>query len=164
PLEHLDARPRDLDEESNRGLTWLAKAIGGSEPALVQHLLGQVAVVDDLDTAEAAWRRNGVVATYVTPAGEVLSPAGRLRGGAATDDAAVEQSLLIRKRQLREADEEVARLLADVETRQEVAAALAADLGALRTRLGSVNQDVQLRQGERLGSEKDIEQVSREHD
>src|SRR5947208_912012 len=88
----------------------------------------------------------------------------RVRRCAATDDAAVEQSLLIRKRQLREADEEVARLLADVETRQEVAASLAADLGALRTRLGSVNQDVQLRQGERLGSEKDIEQVSREHD
>jgi chromosome segregation protein len=164
PLEHLDPRPRELEEESNRGLTWLAKAIGGSEPALVQHLLGQVAVVDDLDTAEAAWRRNGVVATYVTPAGEVLSPAGRLRGGAATDEAAAEQSLLIRKRQLREADEEVARLLADVETRQEAAAALAADLGALRTRLGSLNHDVQTRQAERLGSEKDIEQVSREHE
>ena len=163
PLEHLDARARDL-EDDNRGLTWLGKAIGGPEPGLVQHLLGQVAVVDDLDTAEAAWRRNGVVATYVTPAGEVLSPAGRLRGGAATDDAAVEQSLLIRKRQLREADEEIARLLADVETRQEAAAALAADLGALRTRLGSVNQDVQSRQAERLGSEKDIEQVSREHE
>jgi chromosome segregation protein len=165
PLEHLDRHPSAVDDEgAKRGLTWVAKAIGGPEPALIQHLLAHVAVVDDLDAAEAAWRRNGVVATYVTPAGEVLSPAGGLRGGAASDDGAGEQALLLRKRQLRELDEEVTGLLADVETRQDAAAALAADLGALRTRLGSLDHDVQARQAERLGSEKDIEQVVREHE
>ena len=169
PLEHLDARSRHTDdEERHRGHTWLAKAIGGPEPLLVQDLLGQVAVVDDLDAAEAAWRRNGVVATYVTPAGEVLSPAGGLHGGAAddrnADDSLLAHSLLARKRQLRELDEEVARLMADVEARQHAAAAISAELTAIRTRLGSVDHDVQARQADRLGSEKDIGQVAREHD
>src|SRR5712664_945593 len=130
PLEHLHDGggegaspnpPRDRAENraANLGLTWVAKAIGGPAPSLVDHLLGQVAVVDHLDAAEALWRRNGVVATYVTPAGEVLSPAGRLRGGAsATDEGAAEHSLLSRKRHLRELDEEVVRLTADVEARQ----------------------------------------------
>jgi chromosome segregation protein len=166
PLEHLDRHAMSTDEYANRGQTWLAKAIGGPEPALAHHLLSQVAVVDDLDAAEAAWRRNGVVATYVTPAGEVLSPAGGLRGGTggADNGAAADHSLLVRKRQLRELADEVERLLADVETRQDAAAALSADLGALRTRLGSLDHDVQARQVERLGSEKDIEQVVREHE
>src|SRR5256885_12932512 len=48
---------------------------------LFRSLLGQVAVVDHLDEAERLWRRNGVVATYVTPGGEVLGPTGRLHGG-----------------------------------------------------------------------------------
>src|SRR5882762_4544099 len=172
PLEHLHnggsrgAPPIPPHGEANPGLAWVAKAIGGPAPSLVHHLLGQVAVVDHLDAAEALWRRNGVVATYVTPAGEVLSPAGRLRGGAgaAADEGAGEHSLLARKRQLRELDEEVARLIADVETRQVAAAALAAELTTLRARLGGLDHDVQARQAERVGSEKDIEQAAREHE
>jgi chromosome segregation protein len=172
PLEHLHnggsrgAPPIPPHGEANPGLAWVAKAIGGPAPSLVHHLLGQVAVVDHLDAAEALWRRNGVVATYVTPAGEVLSPAGRLRGGAgaAADEGAGEHSLLARKRQLRELDEEVARLIADVETRQVAAAALAAELTTLRARLGGLDHDLQARQAERVGSEKDIEQAVREHE
>jgi chromosome segregation protein len=96
----------------------------------------------------------------------VLSPAGRLRGGAgaAADEGAGEHSLLARKRQLRELDEEVARLIADVETRQVAAAALAAELTTLRARLGGLDHDLQARQAERVGSEKDIEQAVREHE
>ena len=71
-------------------------------------LLGAVAVVEHLDQAEALWRRNGVVATYVTPAGEVLSPTGRLRGG--SEGTTLPQSLLTRKRQLRELEDDVRRL------------------------------------------------------
>src|SRR5436190_545279 len=172
PLEHLhDGVSRGApsmsphDEAANSGLMWVAKAIGGSVPSLVHHLLGHVAVVDHLDAAEALWRRNGVVATYVTPAGEVLSPAGRLRGGApASDEGAGEHSLLARKRHLRELEEAVARLIADVETRQDAAAALSAELTTLRARLGSLDHDVQARQAERVGSEKDIEQAVREHE
>src|SRR5256712_3710337 len=153
------------NEAANSGLRWVGKAIAGRVPSFVHHLLGHVAVADHLDAAEALWRRNGVVATNVTPAGEVLSPAGRLRGGApAADEGAGEHSLLARKRHLRELDEAVARLIADVETRQDAAAALSAELTTLRARLGSLDHDVQARQAERVGSEKDIEQAVREHE
>src|SRR5882724_3826160 len=162
PLEHLH-NGGSQGAPPISGLTWVAKAIGGPVPSLVHHLLGHVAVVDHLDAAEALWRRNGVVATYVTPAGEVLSPAGRLRGGAAADDGAGEHSLLARKRHLRELDEAVARLVTDVEARQDAASALSAELTTLRARLGSLDHDVQARQAERVGSEKDIEQAVREH-
>ncbi|HEV8586529.1 MAG TPA: chromosome segregation protein SMC [Methylomirabilota bacterium] len=162
PLENL---ARSDVHPAKDGLTWLSKAVGGPAPTLGNHLLGDVAVVDDLDAAEALWRRNGVIATYVTPAGEVLSPAGRLRGGGGTpDEGATEHSLLARKRHLRELDDEVTRLTADVEARQDAAATLAADLTTLRARLGGLDSDVQARHADRVGSEKDLEQSAREHE
>ena len=118
--------------------------------------------MEHLDQAEALWRRNGVVATYVTPTGEVLSPTGRLRGGA--ESAAEPQSLLTRKRQLRELEDEVRRLTETVDAEQGVVASLAAEVATLRTRLGGLDQSVQTRQAERLASEKDLEQSVREHE
>src|SRR5207253_4267014 len=59
PLEHLHNGGSAHDEAANPGLAWVAKAIGGPAPSLVHHLLGQVAVVDHLDAAEALWRPSG---------------------------------------------------------------------------------------------------------
>jgi chromosome segregation protein len=131
-------------------------------PGLTQYLLGQVAVVEHLDQAETLWRRNGVVATYVTPAGEVLSPTGRLRGG--SDTTALPQALLTRKRQLRDLEAEVQRLTGTVETEQATVAALGAEVATLRARLGGLEQSVQARQADRLAGEKDLEQAVREHE
>ena len=79
PLEHLPAAGGAGADDN--GVRWVSRSVGASAPSLVHHLLGQVAVVEHLDEAEALWRRNGVVATYVTPDGEVLGPTGRLHGG-----------------------------------------------------------------------------------
>jgi chromosome segregation protein len=162
PLEHLPA-PGGPPPDDN-GVRWAARCVTGSSADLVHYLLGQVGIVDHLDHAEVLWRRNGVVATYVTPAGEVLSPAGRLRGGGGDDEGAVEHSLLARKRQLRELEDEVRWLTAQVDERQGAAAALAAEVGTLRARLGTLEQNVQTRQAERVATEKDLEQSAREHE
>jgi chromosome segregation protein len=103
-----------------------------------------------------------VVATYVTPTGEVLSPTGRLRGG--SEGSASPQSLLARKRQLRELEDEVRRLTAMVDSEQVAVAALGAEVVTLRTRLTGLEQSVQTRQAERMASEKDLEQSVREHE
>ena len=87
-----------------------------SHAGALAHLLGQVAIVDHLDRAEALWRRNGVVATYVTPAGEVLSPTGAC--AAARGPRPAPSSLLTRKRQLRDLEAEVERLTATVDYQQ----------------------------------------------
>jgi len=170
PLERLagengrgpsgDAPP--IPPQHSNALTWVADHIAGRTPSLVHHLLGQVAVVEHLDQAEALWRRNGVVATYVTPAGEVLSPTGRLRGGA--ESAAAPQSLLTRKRQLRELEDEVQRLTETVDAQQAIVGSLAAEVATLRARLGGLEQSVQARQADRVASEKDLEQSVREHE
>jgi chromosome segregation protein len=144
------------------GYRWVVNHVTGRTPELLQYLLGQVAIVEHLDQAEALWRRNGVVATYVTPAGEVLSPTGRLRGG--SEAAAPPQSLLTRKRQLRELESEVQRLTDTVDTEQGAVASLGAEVATLRARLSGLEHAVQARQAERLASEKDIEQAVREHE
>jgi chromosome segregation protein len=163
-VDHENGAPRDAEHAApqSAALRWVATHVSGRAPSLVHHLLGQVAVVEHLDQAEALWRRNGVVATYVTPTGEVLSPTGRLRGGA--ESTAAPQSLLTRKRQLRELEDEVQRLTETVDAQQGVAASLTAEVATLRSRLGGLEESVQARQAERVASEKDLEQSVREHE
>ena len=161
PLERLgaDGGPRP---DAAGDFRWAVNHVGARTPGLLQYLLGQVAIVDHLDRAEALWRRNGVVATYVTPAGEVLSPTGRLRGG--SEAAAGPQSLLTRKRQLRDLEIEVERLTATVEHEQGTVATLGAEVATLRGRLSEVDEALHARQAERVASEKDLEQSTREHE
>ena len=159
PLDHLPS-PASVVEDN--GIHWMSRRVGAPTGGLLHHLLGQVAVVEHLDEAEALWRRNGRVATYVTPAGEVLSPTGRLRGG--TEAAVGDPSLLLRKRQLRDLEEDVRRLEAAVESGQAEAARLGAEVATLRARLATLDQSVHARQAERLASEKDLEQAVREHE
>src|SRR5206468_12414293 len=79
PLEHLPP-PTGPQPDAN-DVRWVARNVGAPSLSLVHHLIGQVAIVEHLDQAEALWRRHGVGATYVTPAGEVLGATGRLHGG-----------------------------------------------------------------------------------
>ncbi len=160
PLEHLPS-PNGHGAEGN-GVRWVARQVGAFAPNLLHYLLGDVAVVADLDEAEALWRRNGTVATYVTPQGEVLGRPGRLRGGAGT--GTVERSLLARKRQLRELEDEARRLAAETEAAQATVAALGADVATLRGRITGCDQNLGARQAERLASDKDLEQLIREHE
>ncbi len=159
PLEHL---PVAGHVGEDNGVRWAARSVTARSANLVHHLLGQVAVVEHLDQAEALWRRNGVVATYVTPSGEVLSPMGRLHGGG--EPPVIEHSLLTRKRELRDLEDEVRRLDGAVEEGQTAVAALAAEVGTLRARIAGLDQSVQARQADRVASEKDLEQSVREHE
>jgi chromosome segregation protein len=160
PLEHL---PPAVPAPWDNGVRWVAGRVGARCPALVPYLLDHVALVSHLDEAEALWHRNGVVATYVTPAGEVLGAAGRLRGGTAdetsTDGA---HSLLARKRQVRELEEEVARLDGTVETMHRTVTGLAEDIAALRARVPGLERAIQAGETARMAGEKDLEQIDRE--
>ena len=161
PLDHI---PVAGEPPSDNGLRWAARAVQGANPSLVHHLLGGVAIVDHFDHAEALWRRNGVVATYVTPAGEVLAPTGRVSGGAETPTTDGAHSLLGRKRQLRELDDEVARLETTIEAGQLTVARLGSEVAALRSRIAALAQSTQARQTEHVASEKDLEQAVRDHE
>ncbi len=162
PLEHLPVA--DGPGPDDNGVRWVTRSVGANAPHLVHHLLAQVAIVDHLDEAEALWRRNGVVATYVTPGGEVLGPTGRLHGGENRASAATEHSLLARKRQLRDLEGEVQRLSAVVDAGQTEVTTLGASVVALREQSAGLGRSVQARLAERLAGEKDLERSAQEHE
>src|SRR5437016_11026687 len=161
PLEHLPAPSDSLPSDS--GVRWVARRVSASAPRLVQYLLGQVAVVEHLDEAEQLWRRNGVIATYVTPGGEVLGPTGRLHGGGARAASETEHSLLARKRQLRELESEVQRLSSVVEAGQAEITTLGAEFATLREQIGELARAVQARLAGRLAGDKDVERAGQEY-
>src|SRR3977135_313775 len=72
PLETLPS-PAAVPEDSGE-VSWATRLVGGPRPALLHYLLGRVGVVAHLDQAETLWRRNGVLASSVTPRGEGTQP------------------------------------------------------------------------------------------
>jgi chromosome segregation protein len=161
PLETLPANGASPDDSAD--VRWASRLVGGPQPGLLRYLLGRVGVVEHLDQAERLWRRNGVVATYVTPAGEVLNPNGRLTGGRRDGDReAQDHSLLRRKRAIRQLREETATARADVERERGGLEVVEAALAALRGREASLVSSVQSREAERLAGDKDLEAAGHE--
>ncbi len=159
PLETLPAEnglPRDEGD-----LRWAARLVRSRHTALLHYLLGRVALVSHLDQAEALWRRNGTTATFVTRAGEILWPTGRLTGGRPGSGEA-EHSLLGRKRAIRELADESGRLATQVREAQARLERLEGEILVLRGEHAEVLQSIQAQSGRRLEREKDLEQTLRE--
>ena len=134
-------------------------------PELVGYLLGRVGVVAHLDQAETLWRRNGVVATYVTRSGEVLAPVGRLTGGRRdTERQGNEQSILGRKRAIRQLEEELVPLRSAVSDAGQRLAALDVAVTRLADRQQSLRSSHQAQEAARVAGEKDVESLGREED
>ena len=170
PLETLPAAngtPGDGHPAPPDGLEirWALRHVGCPRPELLHYLLGRVGIVDHLDQAEALWRRNGVVATYVTPSGEVLSPTGRVTGGRRDGERQDEAlSILRRKRTIRQLAEDIEGMARDVERQGQVLDRLDRLVASLRARELALQSSLQTRETTRLTSEKDRESALREED
>ncbi|HET9855257.1 MAG TPA: chromosome segregation protein SMC [Methylomirabilota bacterium] len=163
PLETLPAASTVPDDSGE--VSWAARLVGGPRPALLHYLLGRVGIVSHLDQAETLWRRNGVVATYVTRSGEVLSPSGRLTGGHRDSERqSNDHSLLGRKRAIRQLAEEIAGLERDVAAAAARAETIEGEVTGLRTRLEGLQSNYQAQETARVSGEKDLESVLRESD
>ncbi len=163
PLETLPAA-QALPDDSGE-VSWAARLVGGPRPALLHYLLGRVGIVSHLDQAETLWRRNGVVATYVTRSGEVLSPSGRLTGGHRDSERqSNDHSLLGRKRAIRQLGEEIAGLERDVAAAGAWAETIESEVTGLRTRLEGLQSNYQAQETARMSGEKDLESALREAD
>ncbi len=161
PLETLPA-PEAVPEDSSE-IRWAERLVGGSRRELLHYLLGGVGIVGHLDQAESLWRRNGVVATYVTPSGEVLSPTGRLTGGRRdTERESNDQSILGRKRAIRQLGEEIADLKRRAASAAAALDALEREAAALRAQQESLHSNYQAQETARLTGQKDLESVERE--
>src|SRR5581483_8827923 len=163
PLETLPPAP-PVPEDSDE-VRWAARLIGGPRPALLHHLLGRVGVVAHLDAAETLWRRNGVVATYVTRSGEVLSPSGRLTGGHRIGERqSNDLSLLGRKRAIRQLVEELGTLDREADAAAAHLEAVEGEVTPLRARLEGLQSNYQAQESARVSGEKDLEAAAREAD
>jgi chromosome segregation protein len=163
PLETLPPGG-DAPEDSSE-VRWAQRLVGGPHAALRNYLLGRVGVVSHLDAAEVLWRRNGVVATYVTPGGEVLFPTGRLTGGRREGEReGQELSILRRKRAIKQLREEIESLRLDAEERRAALTALGAEIALLRSQEAALGSRLQAQEARRLASEKDLEAYRRDED
>src|SRR5712692_4473322 len=103
------------------------------------------------------------MATHVPRAGEVRSPAGALTGGRRDGERHVnEQSLLGRKRAIRQLADEVSTLGRDSEASQHRLQALEVAVDSLRARQGMLQVSVHAQEAARLSGGKDLEATRRE--
>ncbi len=82
-----------------------------SYSSVAQYLLGDVVVVDTMDTALYLWQKNGMHKTIVTLSGEIVDPWGAVTGG--TIDA-VGTGMLTKRREIKDLEHEVAQLTIQV--------------------------------------------------
>ena len=74
---------------------------------VAHYLLGDVVVVDTMDTALYLWQKNGFNKTVVTLSGEIVDPWGAVTGGAVE---AVGAGMLTKRREIKDLEHEVADL------------------------------------------------------
>ncbi len=75
--------------------------------SVAQYLLGDVVVVDTMDTALYLWRKNGFDKTVVTLSGEIVDPGGAVTGGAIE---ATGTGMLTKRREIKDLEHELAGL------------------------------------------------------
>jgi chromosome segregation protein len=74
---------------------------------VAQYLLGDVVVVDTMDTALYLWQKNGMHKTIVTLTGEILDPWGAVTGGTLE---AVGTGMLTKRREIKDLEYEIAEM------------------------------------------------------
>ncbi len=94
---------------------------------VAQYLLGDVVVVDTMETALTLWNKNGMHKTIVTLGGEIVDPWGAVTGGAVEAAGA---GMLTKRREIKDLEHEVAALTVSV-------AQLEAELGTIETAIES---------------------------
>ncbi|MDR3557987.1 MAG: hypothetical protein P4L61_00490, partial [Candidatus Pacebacteria bacterium] len=95
--------------------------------SVAQYLLGDVVVVDTIDTALYLWNKDGFDKTVVTLAGEILDPWGAVTGGTVE---ALGTGMLTKRREIKDLEHETADLTVNV-------AKLEADLSSLDSAIES---------------------------
>ncbi|MHB8844562.1 MAG: chromosome segregation protein SMC [Nitrospirota bacterium] len=95
---------------------------------VAQYLLGDVVVVDTMDTALYLWHKNGIRKTIVTLGGEIVDPWGAVTGGAVEAGGS---GMLRKRREIKDLESEVAGLGKRVAAMEE----------ALRTLEAAIDDD-----------------------
>ncbi len=144
PQEPREIRTEPFVKNGNSGVIGAALdlvQVKNDYRSVAQYLLGDVVLVDTLDTALAVWKKNGIHKTLVTLTGEILDPWGAVTGGAADGSGG---GMLQKRREIKDLEHEVAELTRRVagleEEVRDAEAAIAAEKQAEADLSGRVHQ------------------------
>ena len=163
PLKPKSAAHAPLFMNGNQGvigkLSDLVK-IQKEYRAILEHLLGRVVLVRDLDTAFSLHAHAKFEGTVVTLKGEVIDEQGIVTGGSGAER---ESSLLSQNREMEELTGQVATLKQDQETQQAAVQKMEGKLTVLKEEIETGGQGVHAADIERAHRYNDLEQLRKEY-
>ncbi len=127
--------------------------------SIIDHLLGDVVLVEDLETALGLYTKPDFQGVVVTQAGEIFDSHGVVSGGNVKSNSA---GLLSQKREIEELEEEIETLRAKMELAKEAKETVGESLAELERQLSEIRPQLYDTEIEKEGRRKDLEQVKRE--
>jgi chromosome segregation protein len=127
--------------------------------SIVDHLLGDVVLVEDLETALGLYTKPGFQGVVVTQAGEIFDSQGVVSGGKVKNSSV---GLLSQKREIEELKEEIGVLRAKMELAKEAKETVGESLAELERQLSEIRPQLHDTEVEKEGRRKDLEQVKKE--
>ncbi len=119
---------------------------------VAQYLLGDVVVVDTMDTALYLWHKNGIHKTIVTLTGEIVDPWGAVTGGAVEAGGS---GMLRKRREIKDLESEVAGLDVRIAAIEQDVLALASAIETDTRAEAELSDEVHKAELELLHQEKD---------
>ena len=148
PLEST----RDIPHQCHGRLRDLVQ-VAPEDALLAEHMLGDVLVVEDLDTARRLYESDQGSGVLVTRGGVVLAPDGRLAGGDGEDGGA---HLIEVKREIRELQDVVGRLQSEMDTASQHHASLRNAIAQRQASLETTRTDSHDKEIALVTAEKDL--------
>ncbi len=143
PISSIVARQNvNNDAKHEKGIIGVASELVKCDPkykTIVEHLLGRILVVDNIDNAIGISRKYKQSLRLVTLEGELINPGGAMTGGAFKNSS----NLLGRKRELDEIDEQIAELKKKLSNANEQLQILIERREILKTERDELNEKLQ---------------------
>lgn len=126
---------------------------------VAQYLLGDVVIVDTIQTALHVWERNGFHKTLVTLAGEIVDPWGAVTGGAIESNGT---GMLTKRREIKDLERLVAEMTGQVSRLDTTVRGIEAEIESDKKAEAELSEDIHRAEIEMVNTEKDADAVSDE--
>ncbi|OGL46115.1 MAG: chromosome segregation protein SMC [Candidatus Schekmanbacteria bacterium RBG_16_38_11] len=121
---------------------------------IINYLLSDVIIVENFKKGYELWRNNGNGFSYASLSGDIITPAGIITGGA-TD--VLDHGLLMKKREVKELEEEIKGLSAKREELEQKSGKLKEEISGERQRKEALESELREIQVKQVHLEKDLE-------
>jgi chromosome segregation protein len=124
--------------------------------SVAQYLLGDVVVVDNMDTALYLWQKDGFDKTVVTLAGEIVDPWGAVTGGAVD---ATGSGMLTKRREIKDIEHELSELRAHIAVLEAELISVEASIASNTRTEAELSRQIHRMELELVNNEKDLTSV-----